>query len=386
MSDQLKTFYNVSDVMIAIEGDNQYAAALRKYFETEQINRSEGAEEQFLISISEFADESDFCPEYYSLSGKIAFNSNEYRIKKKNYVYRVKNLFDKNKPTILSINRTKKASVRKYITGYMNPMSVGVYKSADKFVNSIMNYEIFWYIFAMVLMKYDKIFVHSGMATYKEKAIVLAGTSGCGKTSTLLQFLDLPEGRYIAEDFGILGGKGTAYFNPKKAAIYQSDAKYKNKNILHALNGMKFREKFFWNAFKAAGANPRCRFSPYEIFHESKICKSAEVGIVVYMTRSNGSEVKKYKIDEKQMAEKITLSSFRELREFYDILYNIRAVGDEKIRDAYPALEKIEDDYKKILEQVLKQRKLCMLEVPLKVRPEEIAKEIEKETTGDEKW
>ena len=265
----------------------------------------------------------------------------------------------------------------------MNPMSVGVYKSEDKFVNSIMNYEIFWYIFAMVLMKHNRIFVHSGMATYKGKAVVLTGTGGCGKTSTLLQFLDFPEGRYIAEDFGILDEKGIAYFNPKKAAIYQSDAKYKNKNILHALNGMRFIEKFFWNAFKAAGANPRCRFSPYEIFPESKICKSAEVSTVVYMARSNGNAVKRYKVDINQMVEKIALASFRELCEFYDILYNIRAVGDEKIRENYPAWERLEDDYKKILGQILNQRNICMLEVPLKVKPEEVAKEIEKEVTGD---
>ena len=368
MSDQLKTFYRVADIIIAIEGSNKYAAALRKYFLNEEIYEGK-CTEQFLIRVNEPINDLDFKPEYYSLSGQIAFNDSEYRVRKNNYIYTVKNLFDQNKMTVLNINWTRKATVRHYLTSHMRARSIGVYSNADMFVDFIMNYEVFWYIFAMVLMKYHKVFVHSGIVTYKDEAIVIAGTGGCGKTSTLLQFLETPECKYISEDFGIIGDNGNVYFTPKKAAIYQSDAKYKNKNVLKALNKMTFVEKSSWNIFKLMGKNPRHRFDPYEFFDADRISKAAKVGQVIYMARKDCNRINKCEIAVKEITEKISYASFRELRELHEILCNIRAVGDGRIREVYPSLEQIQSEYKAILQKSLKNQKVGLLEVPLKVSP-----------------
>lgn len=375
MDNQAKTYYNVADVIIAIEGNNKYADALRKYFQNEEIGEQNHAE-QLLIRVNESTDTFNFKPVYYSLSGKIAFNENEYSVVKNNYIYKVEDLFNKNKPTILSVYWTRKATLTHYLMNYIYASSIGVYSNADKFVDSIMNYEVFWYIFAMVLMKYNKAFVHSGIVSCEGTAIVIAGTGGCGKTSTLLQFLERSECKYIAEDFGIIGDDGYVYFTPKKAAIYQSDARYKNRNVLNALRRMTLVEKFFWNSFKIMRKNPRRRFSPYDFFGNNKINKSAKIREVIYMTRKESNSVKKLEIDEERIAEKISCASFRELRELYEILYNIRAVGNEKIREAYPPLERIQSDYCMILLKAVKNAKTGLIEVPLKISPCEIVNTI----------
>ncbi len=373
-----KTYYMVADIMIAIEGDNKNADALRQYFRNEEVC-GQGRTEKFLIKVDEELKETDFVPEYYSLSGTIAFNEKEYRVRKKNYVYRVKNLFSEEK-TVLSINWLGKRAPVGWLLNHMKPKSIGVYREADIFENSVMNYEVFWYIFAMELMKHDKVFVHSGIVSCGEEAIVIAGTGGCGKTSTLLQLLDMPGFKYIAEDFGIIGGNGKTYFMPKKAAIYESDAKWENRYVVHALEKMKTTWKFYWNIFKLIGTNPRHRFNPYELLGDVKINKEANVRKVVYMARKESDRVNQYEIKPVEAIEKIMDASFRELPALYEILCNIRAVGDEKIREEYPSLDQIRNRYRVILSKAFQDGlQTGLLEVPFRADPAQIARILREE-------
>ena len=56
-----------------------------------------------------------------------------------------------------------------------------------------------------------------------------------------------------------------------------------------------------------------------------------------------------------------------------EILYNIRAVGDENTRMAYPAVSELEKEYDEVLKQALSNKVTGVLEVPLKVNPDDIA-------------
>lgn len=371
-----KTYYRVADIVIAIEGNNKYADALRRYFQSEEIHNSRNLTVHLLVRVNAKVDVFEFDSEYYSLSGKIAFNKTQYRVQKKNFEYCVKNLFNKDEVTVLDIVWQKKASVSGYIMNHLHPGSVGAYSNAEKFVFSVMNYEVFWYIFAVILMEHGKIFVHSGIVSIKGKAIVIAGTGGCGKTSTLLRFMGMQDCRYIAEDFGVLSRDGVAAFTPKRIAVYQSDAKYKNEDILHALTKLRLVEKLFWQVFKTIGLNPQCRFEPLQFFGEARISKFSEIDKVIYMARTHGKTIIRNEIEEEQIVEKIMHASFRELRELYEILCNIRAVGNSDIRRAYPALEELQNDYKGLLREIVQRQKTFLMEVPLRVNPKDIVEKI----------
>lgn len=63
----------------------------------------------------------------------------------------------------------------------------------------------------VLLMRRNKVFVYCGIAENAGKAFVLCGTSGCGKSSALLDSLQKDGFKYLADDFGIVGKDGRAY-------------------------------------------------------------------------------------------------------------------------------------------------------------------------------
>jgi len=371
---QKKTFYEIAEVVIAIEGSNECAEELRKYFEQEKIGSS-NCTENFLIQVN-MEDNIEERVEYWSLSKSIAFNEFEYRVNKKHFVYSVSNLFNKNEKTILRINWKRKDSILNYLIGHLRPKGIGAYKNSEMFVDSVMNYEVFLYVFPFVLMKYNKVFIHSGVITQGNEAVIMAGTSGCGKTSALMEFLNRSGCKYVADDFGILDSSGQAWFIPKKTAIYQSDAKYGNMHIVKALKNISLKEKFFWQVFKLLGLNPRCRFSPYELFNEVGISKKAKLKKLVYLTRKNTKDFNKTSITHEEITERIMISSFRELKELNNILGNIRSDGDDDIRVNYPAMEILQEQYKTILYEALKEVEVGLLELPINAVPSDIVDNI----------
>lgn len=367
------TCYEIAGIGITIEGNGEYAEAFRDYFKSEE--KSILDENPLLrICIENSPDEIMIPAKYYSLSATIAFNDSDYYVKKKDFVYSVSNLFDKEKQVVLKLCYTRKNSMKNRALTFMRPNNVGVCKKQNKFVDSIMNYEVFLYIFAVLLMRRGKIFVHCGIVEHLNKAIVLAGTGGCGKTSTLFSFLQNKDFKYIAEDFGILGDDGNVYYMQKKMAVYQSDAKYKNPDVMKALKKLPFRHRMHWGLFRLMKMNPRYRFIPQQLFGEDRVAKKGKTDIIVYMSRiPQNASVSKQDIKIEELCTKIRNASFRELRELIEILYNIRAVGDENTRKAYPAVSELEKEYDEVLKQVLSNKVTGVLEVPLKVNPDDIA-------------
>lgn len=367
------TYYDIAGIGITIEGNGEYAEAFREYFKSEEKSILE-RETLLRIRIENNPDQVMIPAKYYSLSATIAFNDSDYYVKKKDFVYSVSNLFDQKKPVILKLCYTRKNSLKNKALTFMRPNNVGVCKKQNKFVDSIMNYEVFLYIFAVLLMRRGKIFVHCGIVEHINQAFVLAGTSGCGKTSTLLSFLQKRDFKYIADDFGILGNDGNVYYMQKKTAVYQSDAKYKNPDVMKALKKLPFRHRIHWGIFRLMKMNPRYRFIPQQLFGEERVAKKGKAAVIVYMSRiPQNASISRQDIKMEELCIKLRNASFRELRELSEILYNIRAVGDENTRNAYPAVSQLEKVYDEVLMKALSDKAIGVLEVPLKVNPDDIA-------------
>lgn len=368
-------YYDLAGITMSIQGDNDCAEALKHYFSTSKVDT---VYEQPLLEVVVESNYKniEIDEKFYSLSGKIAFNEYEYAVKKKNFVYAISNLYNPSEPVKLVIGCKRKRSFLNWCLAYIRPQNIGVCGRAEKFVDSIMTYEVFWYILAVLYMRQDKVFVHSGIASIGNEAYAMCGTGGCGKTSTLFSFLQRKNSKYIADDLGIIGTDCKTYYTPKKMAIYQSDAKYKNKDILQAISKLPFTLKFHWKLFQALGMTPRYRFNPYQVFDESRILREAELKEIIFLSRSNNAGVVKSEIDQNELATKIRHASFRELKELNEILNNIRAVGDESIRSHYPSIHDLEKEYENILMKIIKEVKSCQMAVPLKINPEEIIRQV----------
>lgn len=368
-------YYNIAGVNISIKGERKYTDAFGNYFQTEEVYDGNGFTSLSIIIMKDPADvgiQADF----YSLSGKISFNDSEYCVKKPNLIYSVSNLFSDKETTVLRLCYTGKKAIKTKIGALLLPNNIGINNSEDELVDSVMNYEVFWYIFAIILMKQRKIFLHSSMIERNGDVLVLAGTGGCGKTSTLLDLMEKEGYRYLAEDFGVLGCDGIAYYTPKKMAIYQSDAKFRNPDVMKALKALPYWQQVQWKLLIALGKNPRYRFAPQQLFCDSRIVRKGKIKAIVYMSRICGASVTKTEISQLSLCRKIRHASFRELKELGEILNNIRAVGDENVRDFYPDFSQIENKYEQILTEILAGKDLGILNVPLKTSPKEITNNI----------
>ena len=200
-------YYQIAGINMSIQGEGIYAESLRSYFQTEE---NQTPPESVLLQVVVENDPAKVTvpAKYYSLSGKIAFNSTAYCVQEKGYVYSVSNLFSATEPVVLRICCTKKKNLRNQIRALRNPHCVGLGRAQDRFADSVMNYACFLYIFPVLLMRQDKIFIHCGIFENAGSAYVMCGTSGCGKTSALMDVLQKNGFKYLADDFGILGGGG----------------------------------------------------------------------------------------------------------------------------------------------------------------------------------
>lgn len=378
MKNETVRYYDISGVGISVRGQGKYADAFMSYFKPQEVPILKN-EPLLEVFFEDTPDRVSIPVSYYSLSGKIAFNEEEFFVKKKDFLYSVSNLFQPEKTVILKLCCTRRTSLKNWVLNLAHSNNVGVTRSEDKFVDSIMNYEVFWYIFAILLMRQKKVFVHSGIVDNDGKAIVIGGTGGCGKTSTLLAFLQNKRFKYVAEDFGIMGSNGITYYTPKKIAIYQSDAKYKNPDVVSALKRINLKHQLLWNFFRVLGMNPRFRFTPEQLFNNERIIKESEIDCIIYMSRVSEGDISKVNVSDIELCTKLRYASFRELKELSEILSNIRAVGDINIRNAYPDISELGEEYEKILLNIIGEHRICWLKVPLKIEPQKIIDYILKE-------
>ena len=372
----MKMLCKVGDLHFSVVGEkeNPYYRAFREYF-TEKRIKPDGEAIDLKIEVREKdADDSFFGPELFSLSGGIAFNREWYRVRKYGYSYAVRNLFEPEKPTelVLFPRPTRSTEIRR-VGNTMIGDTVGDHDRYGAFVASLANYSCLWYIFSLTLMKKNSIFVHCGMMAKNGKGMLLTGTGGCGKTSTMMELITNSGYSFMAEDFGILRQDGVIFDMQKKAAVYQSDVKWGNEYLKHAVDHLQKRSRINWKVKKAIGKNPLHYFKPSEIFG-SNIAHSAQLEDAYILKRiPKDSEIKCTDISSASLANRMKSASFRELKELYEVLSNLRAVGGDDFTN-YPSVFEIENAYLEIANKALSQVRCHELAVPLNVEPEQTAK------------
>lgn len=373
-----KKYYQVANLVFTISGsDEGFYNALANYFSDKEIKEHSTKPMLDIIVSRDLKYTKDFIPDYYSLSGKIAFNHSSFSIKKKWCRYVVSDLFNQNSPTRV-VFEPKSCSWLYSQAVKIGSAGVGNHNKYDLFVNDIAGYNCLWYIFAITLMKYGQLFVHCGMMSKEtdNEGIILTGTGGCGKTSIMMELITNSGYRYMAEDFGIVDKSGNLYDMQKKAAIYQSDVKWGNRYLKAAITKLKYTQRIEWMLKKYAKRNPRHYFKPSELFGE-EISHKAHLKKVFFLKRTNiGSEITCKSLSSNQVAEQTKTASFREIKEIYEILGNIRAVGGDNYYNDYPSVYELEKRYKDILIEGLNNVECYELVVPSDLTPKAAVKYI----------
>ncbi len=365
-----RRYFDVAGLGMTIEGNNEWTAEYWKYFSSIEVE--EELELTFLnIRI---VNEINIIERYTSLSQAILFNENEFMVKKGDYIYKIKNLFGQGM-TIIEICHKNVKNLPHKIKNIIGIAEHATHSIKEGIVNHIMGYDFMLWVIPVALMKYNRLFLHCGAMEKDGKAVIITGTSGSGKTGTQLLAMSDYGYRYMADDFCILSTSGMAYYFPKKIKIYQSDIKYKNKFIYLAYKKLPITKRINWQILKKMNKDPRGEFYIEKVFKTDEVVKSAHIGKIIYVARTNSKAINEYRIEDREFSRRTRLASFREIRELYNILSNICSVGDERIRECYPEWRELEEKYEEIMMKILSnsfERRL--LEVPEKIHPGEIIK------------
>jgi hypothetical protein len=313
---------------------------------------------------------------YYSLSGKIGFNNNNYFVKNDEFILLSNNLFDEGPSKISIYHSTRKLNLNLIKNIILSVFSSnGFVNHNNKVINSLMSYSAFYYVFHLVLLKKDRAFIHASVASVNGKGILMSGTSGCGKTSTLFELLSNSSNKYIAEDFGIISSVGHTYYNPKKVSVYNSDIAHGNEDLRNfRKNIMTNIDTFLWWISIIRRRNPLRRVSPIDLLSLSRIERSVRIDTVFFLQRSNNDSISSSQIDIDDGVERILKASFRELRALYELLYNIESVGYSQTKIV--TFDSILNRTRKIYKKAFRGINIILVSIPKSAGPKEILSEI----------
>lgn len=369
-------YYYFSEIKIEVNGRCKVANLLHDEFRFCSINKNQ-EEVDLKINIYDGDKSPDFNPIHYSLSGNVAFDKTDYLKKEKEYKYIVKNLFEKNKLTELNIYYNETQSFKDIIKNILKSF-VGASGFVDKYINianDIMSYNLFWYIFPMILLKKDKAFIHSSSLELNNKGVVFCGTGGCGKTSTTFKLLESRNTKYLAEDFSIVSSEGKVFFNPKKMSIYKSDVQFGAKDLTNYVKcKMKKADKLFWNLNGIIKKNSRRKVSPNTLLSIERISKSTKISKAYFFCRSNANNIHVKDISTDELVERVSNASFRELKMLYEILMNVKAVGHDDVD--FPNFVEVQAAVNEIYRKAFENVDKSVIRVPLKSSPDNILSEI----------
>tara|TARA_R110002049_G_scaffold69711_3_gene180524 strand:+ start:5597 stop:6712 length:1116 start_codon:yes stop_codon:yes gene_type:complete len=257
----------------------------------------------------------------YFNNDEICFNTSQF------YTAYVKGLFSEDTTTIRIIQ--KKQSIDKRALNLLKrAISLEYSTKKGQLRNHISNYSFLWAILSIKLMKKGFVFLHAGVFSNKEKTIVVTGTGGCGKTSTVINACRNQGFDFLSEDFGIVSRNGTSFYCPKTISLYKSDFKYYSDLERKVLSRLNLFSQLKWKILtKLLRRNPIIKVQPNNIFEKIAL-EGKEISNVYFFQRRKNEEQEVSCIELDLLIERVSWASYRELAPFMALLSGIFANKD----------------------------------------------------------
>lgn len=307
----------------------------------------------------------EFKEQYYSSSIKLSDNG--YMKENTYFKYSVNNLLG-DQVVICIYPKQNSKNLKWYIKNIVNLIR-GI-KLNELIMDTFFSYQIFWGIFAIALLKKDMAFIHCGCIDFNGDGIMFVGTGGCGKTSTSFKLLEDKRYKYVTEDFGIIDKNGNAYFNPKHMAIYESDIKHGQKDLVNYKKSiMNKYKKFTWNISEKLGRNPRIKVSPKLVLGNSRITNVTKLKDVYFFARKKCDNIEQCNISKEEFIERALNAAFRELTPIHEILSHPRSVIGKN--ESFIKFEELKQRYREIYKMCFEKIDVKLYYLPKNVNPKE---------------
>jgi hypothetical protein len=350
-------FVDIAGVTIKIMGNNAVSKAIINDLGARLVPNKTNCHISIEISDNNIKE---YQAKVFSAKGSMNFNEYGYFVDYMHEVnYLIEHLFD-SKDVNIKINVNKKG-LKKRIKQFL-----GDKKVIEK--NAILSYSLFWYVLHFELSKHSKSFIHAGVFESKNGATIIAGTGGCGKTSTLFKILENNEVKYMSEDFGIIDSNGFCYYNPKPVSIYASDMEFGQSILQNFYKSFSISEKFIWR-FKRIilGINPMIKAKPDKLMN-GRIVEKSKIKNVLYFVRNNDLNLRVEKIKKASLVERVVDSSMRELKTFNELLLLIRANAPHEYN--IPSFGDVRKQSKEICFEAFANTQNKIIYIPHKTSPE----------------
>jgi hypothetical protein len=255
----------------------------------------------------------------YFNDDEICFNVNQF------YTGYVKGLFSEGTTSIRIIQK-KQSTEKQFLNFIKRTISLEYSTKQGQLRNQISNYSFLWAIFSIELLEKNCAFLHAGIFTKKEKTVIVAGTGGCGKTSTVINACRELGFHFLSEDFGIVSAKGDTFYCPKTISLYKSDFKYYSSLESEVVGKFNWYERLKWKVLtKVLKRNPIVKVNPHDIFQRNKISKITNVYFFQRL-KKDGFTINDIELS--LLIDRICWASYREIAPFLTLLCGVTANKD----------------------------------------------------------
>lgn len=206
----------------------------------------------------------------------------------------------------------------------------------------------------------------SAVQNNDDKAILIGGTGGVGKTSLELSMIQNNNYKFLADDISIIDKNSNLWPNYSFPKIYRYNTQNKEEIEKKLLKNRGFLDRFQWNIFKLYPKKPiRRRINPKE-FYDEKIGIKSKLSDYFILFKGNFKEFNIKNISAEKAAElnldiiKAEYSTF--LKHIYWHRINRAVLKDKLILDEETILKK----WLELQKKAFKKCNCNLVEIPLK--------------------
>lgn len=229
----------------------------------------------------------------------------------------------------------------------------------------IPSYSLLWYVTAVSLLKQRCAFVHAAALECNGRATILAGSGGCGKTSTLLLALAGSTGKYLAEDFAVVDQNGDSHYVPKTVTLYHSDLERGGMEGLR-----QYHKRYKAMSLLTGRRNPKLKVTPEALVGSDRLGTRSPIGQACFLNRTTVGSLSLSPLSLDEFCSRAMLASMRELKSLVEILYMITANAPPAY--PYPSVDQMERRMLDVYHSAFKSVSPQMLSIPHAEHPRRV--------------
>lgn len=365
----------IGPLSIKVSGSSMYLNTFSKELRPALDSKNETADIE--IAFDSNANNAFYKPTNFCGKNTIDFNESGFSVNGNPYYsYQMVNAFSDG-PISVKVQVKHPSFVHKLLRLLKVASSVEYSSNISFLRGELANYSFLWNLITLALLKKKCAFIHSGVLDKNGNALVLSGTGGCGKTSTVLNLLRTEGMGYLAEDYGIVGADGFAYPSTKTISLYHSDVVRSGGSGQEVVQNLTFLKRVRWEILtKLMKRNPIIKAKPEELIGKDISNEPVKIGYGVYLSRQECGAVSISKISLEEFSKRSALASIREMKALTEILKLIEANSPNHFE-----LLNGESLFKMVYEVYLSafsHSDVFLMSVPIKAGPVEITNALNK--------